>query len=145
MSSPWLSNFSNLLCIDGRHLCDACNLNHSFRVLSQVQEARGRVQQVTNHLIVDLKRHKLTYKSQINAEVFVSAWQLTVKFLWVLDMNQLGGCLCPLKRLHSDFQASCTDQTWYKNSKCYIFSNLSFRNHSLLGGRLSSTGVSALL
>lgn len=35
-------------------------------------------------------------------------------------------------------------QTWYINIKCYIFSNLSFRNHSLLGGRLSLAGVSAL-
>lgn len=28
-------------------------------------------------------------------------------FLWILHMNQLGGCLCPNKRLHSGFQARC--------------------------------------
>lgn len=33
----------------------------------------------------------------------------------------------------------------YKNIKCHIFSNLSFRNHGLLGGRPSLTSVSAPL
>lgn len=48
----WLSN---LLCVDGRDLCDAGNLNHSFGVFSQVQEARRRVQKVADHLVIDLK------------------------------------------------------------------------------------------
>ncbi len=36
------------------------------------------------------------------------------------------------------FRPQTQTQDWYKNIKCYIFCNLSFRNHSLLGGRLSS-------
>lgn len=52
----WLGSLSDLLCVDGRHLCDARDLNHSFSIFSQVQEARGWVQQVPDHLIVDLKR-----------------------------------------------------------------------------------------
>lgn len=54
-SHAHLASRSNLLCIDGRHFCDASNLNHSFGVFSEVQEAWWRVQQVTDHLIVDLK------------------------------------------------------------------------------------------
>lgn len=55
-SRAHLASRSHLLCIDGGHFCDASNLNHSFGVFSEVQEARGWVQQVTDHLIVDLKR-----------------------------------------------------------------------------------------
>lgn len=66
--------------------------------------------------------------------------------LWVIDMNQLGGCLHPLKKGSIQaFRPPTQTQSWYKNIKRYIFSNLSFRNHSLLGGRLSSASVSAPL
>lgn len=43
------------------------------------------------------------------------------------------------------FRLSGQMQTWYKNIKCHIFSNLSFRHHSLLGGGLSWASVSAPL
>lgn len=49
---------SHLLRVNGGHFRDACDLNHSFRVFSQVQEARGRIQQVADHLVVNLKTHK---------------------------------------------------------------------------------------
>lgn len=70
----WLAGLSNLLCIDGRHLCDASNLNHSFWVFSQVQETWGWVQQVTDHLIVDLKRQIKIKKCQLNTNWPSSLW-----------------------------------------------------------------------
>lgn len=74
----WLAGLSDLLCVDGRHLCDASNLNHSFWVFSQVQEAWGWVQQVTDHLIVDLKRQiKKKRKCQLNTN-----WPSSKMSLW---------------------------------------------------------------
>ena len=42
--------------VDGGHLGDPGHLDPAFAVFSQVQEARGRVQQVPDHLVVDLRR-----------------------------------------------------------------------------------------
>lgn len=138
------------MCIDGRHLCDASNLNLSFRVFSQVQEARGWVQQVTDHLIVDLKKHR-NIKSSAECTVNKDLSEASIlKLCFFESRHATEGCLFPLKRLHSGFHASYTDPNLVQkhkmtsNIKCYIFSNLSCRNHCLLGGRLSSAGVSVL-
>ncbi|TNN40934.1 hypothetical protein EYF80_048902 [Liparis tanakae] len=47
---------SDLLCVDGRHLGDSSDLDHAFRIFPQVQEARGRVQQVPDHLISQMNQ-----------------------------------------------------------------------------------------
>lgn len=49
----WLHK-TRLFGIDGGDLRDSCHLDHSFGVLPQLQVPQGGVQQVPDHLIVDL-------------------------------------------------------------------------------------------
>lgn len=81
---------SHLLCVNGGHFCDAGNLNHSFRVFPQVQEARGRIQQVADHLIVNLKDTKIGFQFGLSAaSMFSVIWAVPMAACWRLGRPDL--------------------------------------------------------